>query len=58
MKPGRLPLLSLTFAALALAWGLLARARSETLWPGAVLNLVPPQVLLPAVSAYTNLQCV
>ncbi|GBF05382.1 hypothetical protein DAERI_040142 [Deinococcus aerius] len=43
----RLAALSLLFAALTLAWGLLARARSETWWPVATLDLVPPQVLLP-----------
>ena len=43
----RLPALSLAFALLALAWGLLARARSETWWWVAALDVVPPQVLLP-----------
>ncbi|MBB5235451.1 endonuclease/exonuclease/phosphatase family protein [Deinococcus budaensis] len=43
----RLPALSLLFAALALAGGLLARAHSETCWWVAVLDLVPPQALLP-----------
>lgn len=32
---------------MALAWGLLARARSETWWWVAGLDLMPPQVLLP-----------
>lgn len=43
----RFSALSLAFASLALAWGLLARARSETWWWVAALDLVPPQVLLP-----------
>ncbi|EYB69699.1 hypothetical protein DEIPH_ctg002orf0008 [Deinococcus phoenicis] len=43
----RLPALSLAFALLALAWGLLARARSETWWWVAGLDSVPPQLLLP-----------
>ncbi|GAA5533195.1 endonuclease/exonuclease/phosphatase family protein [Deinococcus aluminii] len=42
-----LPALSLTFALLALGWGLLARARSEMWWWVAALDAVPPQVLLP-----------
>lgn len=30
-----------------LGWGLLARTRSESAWPVAVLDLVPPQLVLP-----------
>lgn len=38
---------SLAPAITLLGWGLLARAHSERLWPVAVLELLPPQVLLP-----------
>ncbi|GAA5511557.1 hypothetical protein Dcar01_00268 [Deinococcus carri] len=43
----RLPALSLAFALLALGWGLLTRARSETWWWVAGLDSLPPQLLLP-----------
>lgn len=49
----RLPRLSLAFALLALGWGLLARARSETWWWVAALDVVPPQVWLPVPLALT-----
>ena len=40
---------SLALAVLVLLWSILARYRSETWWWVAILDLIPPQVILPPI---------